>query len=721
MILALESGGVEQLAELRRRIHTTKGEAGMIGLDSLSGVCHAVEDFLDDRPVTSEAIDRLLQIKDWIGGALAAYAEYRLPHPTAAEVVSLLSFERTVDPAEPAAAFLPEDPESLALIAEFARDGRDGLSHADRALLADAQNGPAEERSDLLCQIFHALRGMAGLLDLTPVESLARAGEGLLARVRQEEVPLTGGVLDLALDATAMMGALFGAVERTLAAGGGAIPAHPNLPVLLARLRQAAEGAAPEEAPLPEAPRGAKIGQILQRPPFGIPADAVEKALRRQEISGRRLGEELIDDGEATAKDIARALRVQQQSEGGAAALRETVKIDVNRLEAIMEMVGELVIVEAMVVHDPAIAGLKSLRVNKHLAQLAKITRDLQDVSMGMRMVPVRGVFQKMSRLVRDLARKSGKDVAFFTEGEATEMDRGMVEKLSDPLIHMIRNALDHGVETPEERAAAGKPPRGTVKLSACHEGGNIVVEVADDGRGLDRAAILQKAVRQGLVQENDTLGEQDIYNLIFMPGFSTATQVTAISGRGVGMDVVKRNVETMRGRVGITSAPGQGSTFRLILPLTLAIIDGMLVACGSEQFIIPTLSIVESLKPSPQMLVTLGKAAEFINLRGEILPLVRLGALFNIPDARADATDALVVVIETMERRICVLVDEVLTQQQVVIKSMGSAMHEARHFSGAAIMSDGRVGLILNTDEIARGRGTHRVAAASVAAGAAS
>jgi two-component system chemotaxis sensor kinase CheA len=355
-----------------------------------------------------------------------------------------------------------------------------------------------------------------------------------------------------------------------------------------------------------------------------------------------------------------------------------------------------------MVVNAPEIAKTASARVRNFLSQLAKVTRDLQDVGMRMRMLPVAAVFQKMARMSRDLARKNGKQMRLILSGESTEMDRSMVEQIADPLVHMIRNAVDHGLEPPEERRKAGKPEEGTLRLSAYHEGGSIVIELADDGRGLDREAILNKARSQGLVGPNDVLSESEIHMLIFAPGFSTAKQVTEVSGRGVGMDVVKRNLDAMRGRITISTTPGHGTTFKMLLPLTLAIIDGMLVACGNDRYIIPTLSIVESIQPTPGMLVTFADQHEMINVRGEILPLLRLARLFGSENAKTDPTKALVVIIEGVGKRLGLMVDEVVTQQQVVIKSLGHGLGRTRYISGAAILADGRVGLIVNVEEIA-------------------
>ncbi|HSM94264.1 MAG TPA: chemotaxis protein CheA, partial [Anaeromyxobacteraceae bacterium] len=384
------------------------------------------------------------------------------------------------------------------------------------------------------------------------------------------------------------------------------------------------------------------------------------------------------------------------------AQIRETVKVDLERVDSMVEMIGELIIVESMIIYSPEIASLGSLKLRNYLNQLNKISRDLQNVAMRMRMVPVRSAFQKMARLARDLSRKTGKDVVLEMSGEETEMDRSMVERIEEPLVHLVRNAIDHGVEGAAERKAAGKPGRATLRLSAYHEGGSIVVELSDDGRGLQRDAILARAREKGLVEPGVELTDAEIFNLLFLPGFSTAQEVTEISGRGVGMDVVKRNVEGMRGRVGVSSTPGDGTRVRMVLPLTLAIIDGMLIACGGERYIIPSLAIVESLRPARETLAVMAGKGEIINVRGEILPLLRLHRLLEMQGPERDPTESHVVVVEGLGRKVGLVVDDVVSQQQVVIKPLGAGIGDAEYLSGAAILSDGRVGLILNVDRLA-------------------
>jgi two-component system chemotaxis sensor kinase CheA len=381
------------------------------------------------------------------------------------------------------------------------------------------------------------------------------------------------------------------------------------------------------------------------------------------------------------------------------ARIRETVKVDLERVDLLVELIGELVIAESMVAGRSESSAAPELR--NALRHLTKIVRDLQRMGIGLRMVPLVGVFQKMRRLVRDLCVKVGKEAVLVTQGDGIEMDRSLVEQVADPLVHILRNAMDHGLETPQDRVAAGKPAQGTIVLSASHEAGNIVIEVRDDGRGMDRARIVARAVERGLIEPDADLADAEVFELIFAPGFSTAERVTEVSGRGVGMDVVKRNVEAMGGRVRVSSVTGAGSTVRLTVPLTLAIIDGMLIGCGGERFVVPTRSIVESIRAESRMLVTYAGRHEVVDIRGELYPLVRLHPVLDIPARSVRIEDGLILVVEGITRRFAILVDEVVSRQQVVIKAMDDRLVDTRFYSGACILADGHAGLILNIDAL--------------------
>jgi two-component system chemotaxis sensor kinase CheA len=377
------------------------------------------------------------------------------------------------------------------------------------------------------------------------------------------------------------------------------------------------------------------------------------------------------------------------------------VKLDTAKLDNLVDLVGELVIAQSMVVQNPDVQMINSLQLVRCLRQLSRITTELQRNAMSLRMVPIRAMFHKMNRLVRDLAAQQRKQVRLVLEGEETELDRNIVEKLSDPLVHMIRNAVGHGLEYPADRVAQGKPELGTIRLTAAHQRGGIVIRIQDDGKGLDRGRILAKAIDHGLVKANANLTESETFSLIFQPGFSTAESVTDLSGRGVGMDVVGRNIENLRGKVEIQSLPGQGTTFTILLPLTLAIIDGLLVGVGGDRYIIPTLSIRESFRPLPGMVTTVHGRGEVVSVRGRQTPLLRLGHYLGTASRAVKPEDGIIVVVESGDAARGLLVDELIGKQEVVIKSLGRAFGQQNLLAGGAVLGDGGVGLILDVDTL--------------------
>jgi two-component system chemotaxis sensor kinase CheA len=382
-----------------------------------------------------------------------------------------------------------------------------------------------------------------------------------------------------------------------------------------------------------------------------------------------------------------------------------SIRVPTEKVDGLINLVGELVIAQAMV--NQAVSSFTMTpELEEALSVVQRSTREMQEQVMAIRMLPIGTVFNRFPRLVHDLGVQLGKKVRLEIEGAETELDKSVIEQLGDPLTHLIRNSVDHGVEEPETRLAAGKPEEGVVTLRAFHEGGNVLIEVADDGKGLDRERIRAKAVSQGLVREGDVLGDEEIHALVFAAGFSTATVVSDVSGRGVGMDVVKRNVEALNGEISLRSETGRGSRFRIRLPLTLAILDGLSVQVGREVFILPLLSIRQSVRPEPADVRTvLGGRGELFMLRGEQLPLLRLSRLFRIAGAVEDVTQGIVVVTEIDGRRFGVLVDDVLGQQQVVVKSIERNYRKVESVMGATILGDGRVAFIVDVAEL------HRVA----------
>ncbi|HPE81366.1 MAG: chemotaxis protein CheA [Chromatiaceae bacterium] len=395
----------------------------------------------------------------------------------------------------------------------------------------------------------------------------------------------------------------------------------------------------------------------------------------------------------------------RRKTPAAAAGGSSSIRVDIHKIDALINMVGELVITQSMLGmlgEDFHISRVERLR--EGLTQLERHTRELQESVMQIRMVPISFSFSRFPRLVHDLSSKLNKKIELKMSGENTEVDKTVIEKIGDPLVHLVRNSLDHGIEKPEERLAAGKPETGIVRLSASHRGGNIVIEIRDDGRGLPRDKILKKAVERGLVKADDNLSDKDIYDLIFQPGFSTAEQVSDVSGRGVGMDVVRRNINELGGAIEIESTPGKGSAIIIRLPLTLAILDGQTIRIGKETYIVPLVSIVESIQIQESMLNTVVGRGETFTLREEYLPVVRMHEVFGIEDHDAKRlTDGILVVVEGEGRKCGLFVDDLLGQQQVVIKSLEANYRKVEGISGATILGDGSVALILDIPGLMR------------------
>ncbi len=573
---------------------------------------------------------------------------------------------------------LGDDPE---LYQSFITEARDHLASVEVNVVELETRPDDAEVINAIFRPFHTIKGVAGFLNLTAINRLAHALEDMLDAARSGRLTITSAVIDLILEGVDALKSMIDDLERVVAGEKRALET-PGVEDLIARVREMVESG------------GRKLlGETLVEKGV-VKEQDVEEALEVQkEHPEKKVGEILVESGKARAKDVVHALREQRPVEA-------TIKIEAHKLDNLMDMVGELVIAQSMIRQNPVLQSLPDPKLQQDIGQLARITAELQKTAMALRMVPIRQTFQKMIRLVRDLSKKSGKKVRLLMEGEDTEIDRNMVEEIYEPLVHIVRNAVDHGIEPPEERLSQGKPDEGTVLLRAYHKGGDIVIEISDDGRGLDKDKILHKAMERGLVEPGEELSEQEVFHLIFRPGFSTAEKITDVSGRGVGMDVVKRAVEKLRGRIEISSEPGRGSTFTLRLPLTLAIIDGMVLKVADQRYILPTLSIQETLKPDRRQCFTVAGKGEVVKVRDELLPLVKLSKLFGLPDGRPP-WEALVIVVESEGKKKALQVDDVLGKQEVVIKSLGEAFEGVKGVAGGAIMGDGKVGLILDVGGI--------------------
>ncbi len=582
--------------------------------------------------------------------------------------------------------------EDKEIIADFVSESLENLGTIEVRLM-DLEQDPSDvETINAIFRPFHTVKGVSGFLNFNKINKLAHISENLLDKARNGELSIDGEIVDVILESVDMLKGMIENVRASLDAG---IPLEGDADI--SQLTTRIERLLSKAEEVGDKP----LGEILVEKKAVSEADVIEALDAQKEEDGKRIGEVLIARKKVETKDVLSALREQKKISQPATL---HVKVDTNKLDNMVDMVGELAIAQSMLRQNGLIVSSRDRSLDQTVNQLNQLVSGLQKTAMSLRMVPIKNSFQKMLRLVRDLAKKAGKEVRLVMSGEDTEIDRNMVEEIYDPIVHMIRNSIDHGLEPPEEREAADKPGQGAIYLEAYHKGGDIVIEIEDDGRGLNRKKILEKAVSGGLIMEDDNLTDEEIYNLIFHPGLSTAEKITDISGRGVGMDVVKsRIVEKLRGRVDVQSIEGKGSTFYIRLPLTLAIIDGMIVKVGIERYVIPTLAIQESFRPEKKDCHTVKGKGEVIMFRDHLVPLIRLNRLFGLNGrSRSDEMDCpawkkLVVVVENRGKRRCLLIDELIGQDEIVIKSLGGELKHTKGIAGAAIMGDGTVGLILD------------------------
>ncbi|GAB4551955.1 MAG: hypothetical protein Tsb0013_14120 [Phycisphaerales bacterium] len=673
-LLLHDNPGEDELGELRRLVHTLKGECGVVSAHNAQRVFHEAESAIDRAIEAGCALpnDELFDVLDWvrkdvdsISGTPSREIEIDPELFARLQAVPASPASGGGSPQDQCDSNLPDeaapdihdgpvvmDCEVDDTVREFVGEAKEHIAAAEEALLQLESTPDDMEQIATVFRAFHTIKGVAGLLNMGPIVEVAHEAEFLLDDARNGVIQISQPFCAISFAACDMLADLIGMLEE------GPAPSNRAMHDLVERLKNARKG-------------------DIQPPEKRSASSASEQ------------------DQPAESAPVSRQ---------NARRADQSVKVNTMRLDALLDMVGELVIGQQMIVQDPHIDSIDDQRTVRNLAQTSKIIRDLQEVAMSLRMVTLRGTFQKMARLVRDLAAKSGKKIAFHIEGEDTELDRNVVEEIGDPLVHMVRNACDHGIEPPEERVAAGKPEQGNLTLRAMHRGGSIVIELEDDGRGLRREKILGKAIERGVIppdRDPADIPDSEVFNLIFAAGFSTADKVTDISGRGVGMDVVRRNIEALRGKISIHSKAGKGSTFELSLPLTMAIIDGMIVRVGTQRYVIPTLSIEQSFRPTPDQIFTTMGVGESAMVRGSILPIYRMNRMFSLDEGANSFDDSLLVVLESNGQRCCLLVDELLGQQQVVIKSLGGGITRLPGVSGGAILGDGRVALIIDVGGI--------------------
>jgi len=725
----------ETMNAIFRLFHSMKGSAGFLEFDHITRVAHAAENLLDlirngEITLIDEHVNLLCASCDFAKEALdvvendysdsttekaadfmsqqlhdaieQAKGEEKPAADAQEEADEDTAVEKTTAPASPKE--IKTDPKvetqtdefelpQLEITDEmrlsFVQEGNELLQNAEQGLLAWGEN-PTDTESigDIFRQI-HSFKGNCGFFGLSQMEKLSHQMENILDRVK------SGSQLAVENPADQLLASLDILQQGVNDVADGNLGKIENLDQQLHDLQLL----------LPPL-----LGEFLVEE--GVEADAVTKAVATQK---KPVGEILLEQGSASHKQIDSALKKQQDNRNKAKAeaapvartktpaKRQDIRVDLNKLDNLINLIGEMVIAENMLIHNPDLKGLELENFNKAGQHMSKLVRELQEMAMTIRMIPVSGLFRRMIRLVHDISVKAGKKVDLVLIGEETEIDKTVIETITDPLVHLLRNSLDHGLETPADRIAAGKSEKGTVKLSARHEEGEVWVTVEDDGRGLNREKILEKAISKGLInpEDADDMKDKAVFNLIFAPGFSTAAQITDISGRGVGMDVVKRNLEKIKGKIDVSSTPGKGTRIDLRIPLTLAIIDGMLVRVGTTTCIVPTLSILEAFRPELEKITITPEGEELARVRENFFSIVRLHEILEKEPDSKQLSDGILIVLEYQESRFCLFVDEILGQQQTVIKGLSDFIGNVTGVSGCTILGDGGVSLILDVGSL--------------------
>ncbi|MFN7121830.1 MAG: chemotaxis protein CheA [Hydrogenophaga sp.] len=668
MLLALdvEKADDEELNAIFRCAHSIKGGAATFGFADVAELTHQMESLLDklrrhELNPTAAMVDVLLESSDALRLQLAHHQGRGNDTPATGDLVARIYTLANGEEADAPAAEAAPAPVVVAPV----------VVEAPAAAPARVITKPVAK----------ATRELE--IHIGPLDNVAQA-DGVAELFR--DIPGLGTIEPLPCDQSNKR-----VYRATTTSSDGDLMDLFTFHVSKEEIRIVDLAAPADEEPAPAAPvvaMGQDFGFFDGAP--GVPAHAMAAA------------QAVVNAPEHTTKAAA-APKAEARAAAPAAMESSTLRVSVSKVDQLINLVGELVITQAMLAqksrelddgaNQPLLAGL---------ADLDRNTRDLQEAVMSIRMIPMSVVFNRFPRMLRDLATKLGKKVELVTHGEATELDKGLVEKITDPLTHLIRNSCDHGIEMPEDRRARGKSEHGTITLSATHEGGSILIEVRDDGKGLNREKLLSKAREKG-IDAPDSMTDSEVWNLIFAPGFSTADQVTDVSGRGVGMDVVKKNITALNGTVEIDSAEGYGMRVSVRLPLTLAIMDGMSVRVSDEVYILPLSSVIESFQIKPTDINTLAQGAQVVKVRDEFMPVIELERVFQVPRFEHSGASPIMVVVEADGQRVALMVDELLGQQQVVIKNLESNYRRVPNVSGATILGDGKVSLILDTSSLVR------------------
>ncbi|MGI6491241.1 MAG: chemotaxis protein CheA [Pelotomaculum sp.] len=717
-IIALErdaasSGKVDEsiIGAIFRLFHSLKGSASFLGFQTVAKVTHEAETLLDifrngEAVLDSGHVDLLINTCDLIRNVVDAvelqFSDEGFEEDAATIIADLQKAIAAITDAQVADAapgtelgdeagsgqnsFGDDAEEGMGLstnqeiVGRFVEEWTELLDDAEKALLALEKKPDDMESAEQALRDLQSIKGDAGFLGYGELEEVSRHAAALLGKIKAGSVLGDGVAVSFLLIAIDTLREGVRQIDNSMPLD---LPGKQELCAYLQNIAGAAEdeaACAEETCEAPESPIG----------PATVEESSVQDTAKKEQPA----------DNEKAAQAASKA------EPGGTterkAGQQQFIRVDLEKLDLLLDLVGELVISEAMVANSPDLKGLQLDRFEKAVLHLDKITRDIQEVAMSMRMIPLSGTFNKMVRLVRDLNQKLNKKISLEIIGEETEVDKTIIEQISDPLVHLIRNAVDHGIESAEERLALGKPEQGRIILEAKHSAGEVWITVEDDGRGLDREKIWQKGLERGLCSmEDGEMKDEEVWRLIFEPGFSTNDEVSSISGRGVGMDVVKRNIEKLRGRVDVRSVKGSGTLFAIRIPLTLAIIEGMVVKVAGNRYTIPINSIKESLQVAANQVTNVPGQVEVVRIRGDLLPVIRLHEFYRLSGERPPLTDGIMVVVENNDKKCCLFVDEIIGQQQIVIKGLSSYLGQVKSISGCAILGDGDVSLILDVDDL--------------------
>jgi len=719
----------EVINTIFRLFHSLKGAAGFLDFETVSSVTHEAETLLDlfrkgagrlnsshidtltkaadfirhllgqievefhDKGVESEAEKIKSELRDMIDGIGGQGKPSSGKKQKAQKKTTSPKKQESDEPAsenESAVDGAPQLNISPEMIKQYINESEELLESAEQALLGLEKDGHNDEFVSQAFRALHSFKGNSGFFGYGDLEKVSHQAETVVDKIRESSQPVESRIFSILLEVLDFLKVALAQLNE------GRSPDIPGKAGVIAYMEEAIDSISDTGEESEEV--AADVEQVAEAPKADAAATAAEDDGKKQwDGVDRRAGAD---------RRVAEDRRTGDRRSQERTSQHQTIRVDIEKLDALLDLIGELVISEAMVSQNPDLKGLNiSLdRFEKSVLQLNKITRDIQDIATSIRMIPLSGTFRKMIRLVRDLGQKSGKKVDLELIGEETEVDKTVIEQINDPLVHIIRNSMDHGLEHPDERVNHGKSESGRVTLEAKYVGGEVWILITDDGRGLNRDRIITKGIDRGLITgDGSDLRDEEVWQLIFHPGFSTADKITDISGRGVGMDVVKRNIERIRGKVEVRSFEGKGTTTILRIPLTLAIIDGMIVKVDNTLYVIPIVAIKESFKVDLKQISRTMDGQEIVNVRNKLIPVIRIHELLSSHNDNRDLAEGIIVIVENEGELICLFVDEVVGQQQIVIKGLPDYIGDLKCASGCTILGDGTISLIFDVKGIVK------------------